>query len=87
MSLGADPDYQVEVLLNNGEQARYKVGAVATNVTQVKSGIPDLFVDCVLDEMEPPFDGMKGYKALATVMACMESAASKKICPVQNDLP
>ncbi len=87
MIIGADPDYQVEVLLNNGERARYKVGAVATNTCQVKSGIPDLFVDCVLDDMPPPFDGMKGYRALATVVACMESAASKKICPVQNELP
>ncbi|MFA6930630.1 MAG: Gfo/Idh/MocA family oxidoreductase [Lentisphaeria bacterium] len=87
MILGADPDYQVEVLLNNGERARYKVGAVATNTSQVKSGIPDLFVDCILDDLIPPFDGMKGYKALATVVACMESAASKKICPVQNELP
>ncbi len=84
MILGADPDYQVEVLLNNGESARYKVGAVATNTCQVKSGIPDLFVDCILDDLEPPFDGLKGYKALATVVACLESAASKKICVVRN---
>ena len=87
MTLGADPDYQVEVLLNNGERARYKVGAVATNTCQVKSGLPDLFVDCILDDLVPPFDGMKGYKALATVVACMESAKSKKICAVQNELP
>lgn len=87
MILGADPNYQVEVLFNNGEVARYKVGAVATNTCQVKSGIPDLFVDCILDDLEPPFDGLKGYKALATVVACMESAASKKICSVQNTPP
>jgi UDP-N-acetylglucosamine 3-dehydrogenase len=87
MVLGADPDYQVEVMLNNGEVARYKVGAVATNVVQVSSGIPDLFVDCILDDFEPPFDGIKGYKALATVVACMESADSKKVCQVQNELP
>lgn len=87
MVLGANPDYQVEVMLNNGEQAKYKVGAVATNTCQVSSGIPDLFVDCILDDLEPPFDGLKGYKALATVVACMESAASKKICAVKNTPP
>ncbi len=85
MILGADPDYPVEVLLANGEAAKYKVGAVATNTVQVKSGIPDMFVDCILDDIDPPFDGLKGYKALATVVACMESSASGKITAVCNE--
>jgi UDP-N-acetylglucosamine 3-dehydrogenase len=86
MVLGANPDYQVEVFLANGEQVLYKVGAVATNVVQVKSGIPDLFVDCVLDDFEPPFDGLKGYKALAAVVACMNSSETGQICKVNNEL-
>ncbi|MDD4098492.1 MAG: Gfo/Idh/MocA family oxidoreductase [Lentisphaeria bacterium] len=85
MTLGADPDYPVEVELANGEAAKYKVGAVATNTVQVKSGIPDMFVDCILDDIEPPFDGLKGYKALATVVACMECAATGKITAVRNE--
>lgn len=87
MVIGADADYPVEVLLANGESAKYKVGAMATNTSQVKSGIPDLFVDCVLDNLPVPFDGVKGYKALAVVTACLESAASGKVCPVHNALP
>lgn len=86
MVLGANPDYQVEVFLGNGEVALYKVGAVATNTSQVKSGIPDLFVDCVLDDFEPPFDGLKGYKALAAVVACMNSSESGQIVKVNNEL-
>ena len=86
MILGANPDYPVEVYLKNGEVQKYKVGAVATNTVQVKSGIPDLFVDCILDDIKPPFDGIKGYKALAAVVACLESNETGKICKVHNDL-
>ncbi|NLG12944.1 MAG: Gfo/Idh/MocA family oxidoreductase [Lentisphaerae bacterium] len=86
MILGADPDYPVEVYLANGEAAKYKVGAVATNTVQVKSGIPDLFVDCLLDGIDVPFDGLKGYKALAAVVACMDSNDTGKAIKVQNTL-
>ena len=86
MILGANPDYPVEVYLKNGEVQKYKVGAVATNTVQVKSGIPDLFVDCILDDIKPPFDGIKGYKALAAVVACLESNETGKICKVHNEL-
>ena len=87
MVLGANPDYQVEVYGGNGEVSLYKVGAVATNTMQVSSGIPDLFVECILDGVQPPFDGLKGYKALAAVVACMESVATGKCCKVQNVPP
>ncbi|MBR5839908.1 MAG: hypothetical protein IKZ84_15305, partial [Victivallales bacterium] len=86
MILGANPEYPVEVYLKNGEVQKYKTGAVATNTVQVKSGIPDLFVDCILDDIKPPFDGIKGYKALAAVVACLESNDTGKICKVHNEL-
>ena len=85
--LGGNPDYPVEVYLRNGEEIKYKVGAVATNTCQVKSGIPDLFVDCILDDLPIPFDGMKGYKALSTVVSCMESNEKGVIAKVLNTLP
>lgn len=87
MILGGNPDFQVEVILADGQEALYKVGAVATNTVQVSSGIPDLFVNCILDGIEPPFDGLKGYKALATVVACLDCARTGKITKVQNVPP
>lgn len=84
MVLGANPDFPVEVMLKNGEMAQYRVGAVATNDVQVPSGIPDLFIDCVLDDVEPEISGEEGYKALAIVVACLESAETKKIVKVRN---
>jgi predicted dehydrogenase len=82
MVLGANPDFPVEIFLSNGEMAQYRVGAVATNDVQVPSGIPDLFIDCVLDDVEPEISGEEGLKALAIVLACLESAETKKIVPV-----
>lgn len=87
MILGGNPDYQVEVYLGDGQAALYKVGAVATNTVQVSSGIPDLFVQCILDDVTPPFDGMKGYKALAAVVACMNCSETGRITKVQNVPP
>jgi len=86
MKLGENPEFGVEVFLKNGEEIKYKVGAMASNTHQVKSGIPDLFVDCILDGKPVPFDGMKGYKALAAVVACMESCATGKVVKVDNKL-
>jgi predicted dehydrogenase len=84
MVLGANPDFPVEVMLANGEQAKYKVGAVATNEVQVSSGIPDEFIDCILDDEEPRISGEEGKKALAIVVACLKSAATGQICPVEK---
>lgn len=83
MVLGADPDFPVEVFLGNGEAAKYRVGAVATNEVQVPSGIPDEFIDCILDDVEPDIGGEEGLKALAIVVACLKSAESRSIVKIE----
>ncbi|MCK5802533.1 MAG: Gfo/Idh/MocA family oxidoreductase [Lentisphaeria bacterium] len=83
MVLGANPDFPVEISLTNGEQAQFKVGAVATNEVQVPSGIPDEFIDCILDDEKPSISGEEGLKALAIVIACLKSSESKKIVKVE----
>ncbi|MBN2451585.1 MAG: Gfo/Idh/MocA family oxidoreductase [Lentisphaeria bacterium] len=82
MILGRNPDFPVEVMLSNGEAAMYKVGAVATNEVQVPSGIPDAFIDCILDDVEPEIGGREGLRALAIVVACLKSAETRKIVKV-----
>lgn len=82
MMIGANPDFPVEVMLSNGEMAQYRVGGVSTNEAQLPSGIPDAFIDAVLDDVEPEISGKEGLKALAIVLACLESAASRQIVKV-----
>ncbi len=84
MVIGANPDFPVEVTLANGEMAKYRVGAVATNTVQVASGIPDEFIDCILDDVEPRISGEEGKKALAIVVACLKSAETGTICQVEK---
>lgn len=83
MVLGANPSFPVEVMLSNGEAAQYKVGAVSTNEAQLPSGIPDAFIDAILDDAEPEIGGTEGLKALAIVLACLKSAETKQIVKVQ----
>jgi len=47
------------------------------------SGIPDAFIDAILDDAEPEIGGTEGLKALAIVLACLKSAETKQIVKVQ----
>ena len=83
ITLGANPSYPVEVQMADGQEALYKVGAIATNEVQVSSGIPDLFIDAILDDKEPEIGGIEGYKALAIVLACLQSAETGQMAKVE----
>ncbi len=84
MTIGANPDYPVEVQLADGQEALYKVGAIATNEVQVRSGIPDLFLDALVNDYDPEIDGMEGYRALAIVLACLQSAETGALVAVED---
>jgi len=83
MVIAEDPDWQVIVYFEDGQIAQYQVGRVATNEEQVESGIPRMFIDALLEGRDPEISGEEGYKALAIVMACLESAAKKEIVKVK----
>jgi predicted dehydrogenase len=76
--VGLDPNYGVVVNYRDGAKEFHKLGAVATNVKQVKSGIMDMFVDAIQNDKQPLIDGNEGYKSLEVILAAMESAASGK---------
>ena len=78
----AHPDYQLIVDYSNTEGEYHKVGEIPTNVKQVKSGIVDLFVDCLVNNRKPEISGEEGYKALETVMACFEAIKSRRVVSI-----
>jgi len=78
----AHPDYQLIVDYSNTEGEYHKVGEIPTNVKQVKSGIVDLFVDCLVNNRKPEISGEEGYKALETVIACFEAIESKRVVSI-----
>ena len=83
LSLYAHPEYSVMVDYDHERGEYHKVGKKSTNVEQVKSGIIDAFVDCIINDTEPPIPGIEGYKALEVVVACLESAHSRQIVTIK----
>lgn len=79
----ADPEYQLIVDYSNTEGEFHKVGEIATNLKQVKSGIIDSFVDGLVANREPEISGEEGYKALQTVLACFEAIETHKVVQIQ----
>jgi UDP-N-acetylglucosamine 3-dehydrogenase len=79
LHLYADPEYDIIIDYDHERAEYHKTGKKSTNVEQVKSGIIDAFVDCIVNDTEPLIPGIEGYKALETVVACLESSSSGKV--------
>ncbi len=84
MRIGADPAYTIIVELADGEKQLIRTSGMQTNEEggQTSSGIIDAFVDCVLNGAPCPIPGEEGAKSLAVILACMESAETKRFVPV-----
>jgi predicted dehydrogenase len=78
----AHPEYQLIVDYSSTEGEFHKVGEIPTNIKQIKSGIIDLFVDCLVANRKPEISGEEGYKALNTVLACFEAIETKKVVTI-----
>ena len=84
MMLATDPTFGVIGAYRNGNEERYKVGAVSTNEKQVSSGVSDLFTDCILKNQRPEIDGREGYLALDVILTGMEAAKTGRMLRVRN---
>ncbi|MCX8131809.1 MAG: Gfo/Idh/MocA family oxidoreductase [Clostridia bacterium] len=74
MKIYDNPEYPITVTKKSGEKVFYKVGKIQTNESQSKSGIIDMFINCILVNKAPEISGEEGLKALKIIIACMESA-------------
>lgn len=83
LSIGVHPEFGVIVDYRNGDREMHKVGAVATNVTQVASGIIDTMTACILDGRKPDIDGVEGYRSLDVILTAMEAAEAEKITKIE----
>lgn len=85
MMLATDPEYGLIVRHANGEEERYRLGAIATNVKQVNSGVAAMFIDSILSGTEPPINGVEGYRGLNVILTAMEADAQKRWLPVERE--
>lgn len=74
------PEFTVVVQKSDGENMFIESGAIQTNVEggQTSSGIIDAFVEALKAGRNVPIPGEEGARSLAAIMACVESARTKK---------
>lgn len=82
LHLYAHPDYSIIIDYDHDNAEYHLTGKKSTNVEQVKSGIIDAFVDCIINDTEPLIPGPEGYKALETVLACLESSETGQVVKI-----
>lgn len=77
-----DPEFSLVVHHDHQNSEYHKLGRQSTNVTQVKSGIIDSFVEAVVENRQVPITGMDGYKALEAVLACLQAGETGKVVEI-----
>ncbi|MEX2671593.1 MAG: Gfo/Idh/MocA family oxidoreductase [Phycisphaeraceae bacterium] len=86
LKIGTDPDFAVTVDYRNGDRELHKVGALATNDSQVASGVIDAFTEAIRTDRTPEVDGTEGYRCLNVILTAMESAKAHKVTPIDNNV-
>ena len=74
------PQFTVVVQKSDGENTFIESGAIQTNEEggQTSSGVIDAFVEAVKTGRKNPIPGEEGARSLAAIMACVESAKTKR---------
>ena len=78
LKIGADPNFPVVVNLVTGENQFYQTGRMQTNDSQNESGVIRAFIASITTGTPPEISGEEGRRALAVILACLESAKSGK---------
>lgn len=73
-----NPDYSVVLERKNGTRELYAVDQIQTNDCQTKSGVIDLWVDCLTRAQAPEISGEEALFAMRAVFAAVESAETGK---------
>jgi predicted dehydrogenase len=85
ISIGTNPEYGVIVDHRSGDREMYKVGAMASNVKQVASGIIDSFTDAILAGKAPNIDGAEGYRCLDVILTAMDAAKDGRTLKIKQE--
>jgi predicted dehydrogenase len=78
--LNDDPTYSCIIETPGGENMFITAGQMQTNVEggQTSSGVIDAFIEAIRAGRKVPIPGEEGARSLAAIMACVESARTKK---------
>ncbi len=73
-----DPAHSIVLKKKDGEVRLFDVEPIQTNENQTKSGVIDLWVDCLMEGRESPISGESVLPAMRAVFASMESSETGK---------
>jgi predicted dehydrogenase len=85
MRIYDDPKYSVIVEKKNGEKVYHALDHIQTNDSQTKSGVIDLWIDCLLNNRPPEISGEDALSAMRAVFGAIESARTGKTVRVGDD--
>jgi len=69
-----DEQYSVQFIADNGERINYEIDQIQTNDNQTASGVIDLFVESLVNDVEPEISGADVLHAMKVVFASIESS-------------
>ena len=69
-----DLKYSVQLIAADGEKTNYEVDQIQTNDNQTASGVIDLFVESLVNDVEPEISGRDVLHAMKVVFASIESS-------------
>jgi len=84
MRIYDDPRYSIKVTNQAQEEILYSIDKIQTNDNQTKSGVIDLFVDCMEQNKAPEISGAEVLKSMRVVFASIESSATGKSVAVKH---
>ena len=83
MRIYDDPAHSIVVKLSDGEEQTYDVEQIQTNDNQTKSGVIDLWVDCLKNNTPPEISGESALYAMRAVFASIESSQTGRAVEIE----
>ena len=83
MRIYDDPAHSIVVKLADGQELVYDVEQIQTNDNQTKSGVIDLWVDCLKNNRAPEISGESALYAMRAVFASIESSQTGKTVEIE----
>ena len=86
MKIYSDPCHSIVLELKDGTTEYYDIDKIQTNDNQTKSGVIDLFIDCLKNNTPPEISGREALNAMRAVFAAVESSAVGKKVIVEQEV-
>ena len=83
MRIYDDPAHSIVVKLSDGEEQVYDVEQIQTNDNQTKSGVIDLWVECLKNNTPPEISGESALYAMRAVFASIESSQTDRAVEIE----